>query len=302
MLIVLAILAVIPLMGFAQTSPDAFLGHKVGADRELADYGQIKAYFEKLDQESPKLRLEAIGTSTLGKPMIMAVITSEENMAKLDAIRDTARRLKEARGLSPEDARKLAKDGKVIVLITCSLHATEIAASQMSMELAYDLVTGKTPFNADDVLKDVVVLLVPSHNPDGNQMVVDWYRKYVGTKYEGGNMPWIYHHYAGHDNNRDWFMFNLPETRAVTNVLYHGWFPQIHLDEHQMGSSEARLFIPPFMDPPVPNVQPLNWRGVNLCGVNMAYDLQKNGSERRRPRPKFHRLVDRGLRRHRLAP
>jgi hypothetical protein len=205
----------------------------------------------------------------------MAVITSEENMAKLDAIRDTARRLKEARGLSPEDARKLAKDGKVIVLITCSLHASEIAASQMSMEFAYDLVTGKTPFNTDDVLKDVVVLLVPSHNPDGNQMVVDWYRKYVGTKYEGGSMPWIYHHYAGHDNNRDWFMFNLSETKAVTNVLYHGWFPQIHIDEHQMGSSDARLFIPPFMDPPVPNVQPLNWRGVNLCGVNMAYDLRR---------------------------
>ena len=147
----------------------------------------------------------------------------------------------------------------------------------MSMELAYDLVTGKTPFDADEVLKDVVVLLVPSHNPDGNQMVVDWYRKYVGTKFEGGSMPWIYHYYAGHDNNRDWFMFNLPETRAVTKVLYHDWFPQIHIDEHQMGSSDARLFIPPFMDPPIPNVQPLIWRGVNLCGANMAYDLQKNG-------------------------
>ena len=276
-LIVLAILAVIPSIGVGQTPPDAFLGHKVGQDRKLADYGQIKAYFEKLDEESPKLRLETIGTSTLGKPMIMAVITAEENMAKLDSIRETARRLKDARGLSPEEARKLAKDGKILVLITCSLHATEIAATQMSMEFAYDLVTGKTPFNADEVLRDVVVLLVPSHNPDGNQMVVEWYRKYVGTKYEGGSMPWIYHHYAGHDNNRDWFMFNLSETKAVTKVLYHDWFPQIHIDEHQMGSSEARLFIPPFMDPPVPNVQPLNWRGVNLCGANMAYDLQKNG-------------------------
>ena len=276
-LIVLAILAISFSFGIAQTSPDSFLGHKVGQDRKLADYSQIKTYFEKLDQESPKLRLETIGMSTLGKPMIMAVITAEENMAKLDSIRETARRLKEARGLSPEAARKLAKDGKVIVLITCSLHASEIAASQMAMEFAYDLVTGKTPFNADDILKDVVVLLVPSHNPDGNQMVVDWYRKYVGTKYEGGSMPWIYHHYAGHDNNRDWFMFNLPETKAVTKVLYHDWFPQIHIDEHQMGSGDARLFIPPFMDPPIPNVQPLIWRGVNLCGVNMAYDLQKNG-------------------------
>ena len=147
----------------------------------------------------------------------------------------------------------------------------------MSMELAYDLVTGKAPFDVDAVLRDVVVLLVPSHNPDGNIMVTDWYRKYAGTKFEGGNMPWLYHPYAGHDNNRDWFMFNLTETKAVTRVLYHDWLPQIHIDEHQMGSTGARLFIPPFMDPPLPNVQPLLWRSVNLMGTAMAYDLQKAG-------------------------
>ncbi len=175
------------------------------------------------------------------------------------------------------EAEKLAKEGKIIVLVTCSLHASEIAASQMSMELAYKLVTGDTPFDAAAVLRDVIFLLVPSINPDGNQMEVDWYRKFLGTKYEGGSMPWIYHHYAGHDDNRDWFMGNLAETRAVTKVLYHDWLPQIHLDEHQMGSEEARLFIPPFMNPPVPNVQPLVWRGVNLLGASMAYDLQQRG-------------------------
>ncbi len=123
----------------------------------------------------------------------------------------------------------------------------------------------------------MIVLLVPSHNPDGNILVTDWYRKNLGTKFDGARMPWLYHHYAGHDNNRDWFMFNLSETRAVTQVLYHDWIPQIHIDEHQMGSTGARLFVPPFMDPPVPTVHPLLWRGVALCGTNMAYDLQKNG-------------------------
>jgi len=260
----------------AQTSPEAFLGHRVGEDRKLADYGQISAYFQKLDQESPMVKVIEIGKSTLGKSIIMAVITAEENMARLDEYREIARKLKMARGLTPEQAKDLAARGKTILLITCALHATEIASSQMSMELAYNLAAGKTPFDPV-MLKDVIVLLVPSSNPDGNVMVTEWYRKYVGTKYEGGNMPWLYHHYAGHDNNRDWFMFNLVETRAVTSVLYHDWFPQIHIDEHQMGSTGARLFIPPFMDPPLPNVHPLVWRGINLCGTGMAYDLQKNG-------------------------
>jgi len=270
------ILFLLPFLLTAQTSPDEFLGHKVGADRKLADYDQIKAYFEKLDQESPKLKVLNIGSSTLKKPIIMAVITSEENMAKLDLYREITKKLRNARTLTPEDAKKLAKQGKVILLITCNIHSTEIGSSQMAMEFAYKLVIGDTPFEADKVLDEVIVLLAPSINPDGQKMITDWYRKYVGTKYEGGRMPWLYHPYAGHDNNRDWFMFNLSETKAVTKILYHDWIPQIHIDEHQMGSTGARLFVPPFMDPPVPSVHPLVWRGVALCGMNMAYDLQKN--------------------------
>ena len=261
----------------AQTTPEAFLGFKVGADKKLADYNQIKAYFEKLAQESPKLKLFTIGTSTLKKPMIMAVITSEENMAKLDRYREIVKKLRDPRSLPLEEARKLSKEGKVIVLITGSLHATEIAASQASMELAYNLVTGKTLFDAKKVLNDVIVLLCPTHNPDGNQMVIDWYKKYLGTRYETGSMPWLYHYYAGHDDNRDWFMLNLSETRAITKVQYQDWLPQIHLDQHQMGSTGARLFIPPYMDPPLPNIQPLVWRTTNLLGTAMAYDLQQNG-------------------------
>jgi hypothetical protein len=261
----------------AQTTPEKFLGFKVGTDRSLADYGQITAYLQKLDQESPRLKVFTIGESTLKKPMIMAVITSEANMERLERYREIARRLRDPRTLPAEEARKLAREGKAILLITCNIHATEIASAQMSMELAFRLVTGDTPFDAGKVLEDVIVLLVPSINPDGEQMVVDWYRKHVGTPYEGGPMPWLYHHYAGHDDNRDFFMLNLPETRAVTKVLYQDWFPQVHIDEHQMGSTGARLFIPPFMNPPTPTVQPLMWQSVSLCGAEMGYDLQKNG-------------------------
>ena len=260
----------------AQTSPKDFLGHEVGADRKLADYDQIMSYFKKLDEESAKIKVLTIGETVRKKPMIMAVITDEENMAQLDKYQAIVRRLRDAVSLTPEQAKQLAAEGKAIVLITNNQHATEIAASQMAMELAYDLVTGNTPYDSDRILKDVIVLLAPTINPDGLQMVTEWYRKYVGTKYEGGRMPWLYHDYAGHDNNRDWFMFNLPETRAVTKVLYHDWIPQVHIDEHQMGSTGARLFIPPFMDPPIPNVHPLVWRGVALFGTNMAYDLQQN--------------------------
>jgi hypothetical protein len=261
----------------AQTPPDKFLGFRVGADRKLADFAQITAYFQKLAQESPRIKLFTIGESVQKKPIIMAAISTPENLAKLDRWKEITRKLRDPRLTSADEARQLAREGKAIVLITCSLHATEIAASQMSMELAYDLATGKAFYDTSKILNDVIVLLVPSHNPDGNQMVVDWYKKYVGTKYEGGSMPWLYHVYAGHDNNRDWYMFNLPETRAVTKVLYHDWLPQVHIDEHQQGSNGARLFIPPFMDPPLPNIQPMVWRTVNLFGSGMAYDLQKHG-------------------------
>jgi len=269
--------SLLPFILIAQTAPDDFLGHRVGADRKLADYNQIQAYFQKLDKESGKIKVLTIGQSTLNKPMIMAVITSEDNMAKLDTYRGISKKLRDARGLTPNEARKLAKEGKIIVFITSNLHATEIGSSQMAMEFAYNLVTGKTPFDADKILEDVIVLIAPTINPDGQQMVTDWYREYVGTEYEGGRMPWLYQHYAGHDNNRDWFMLNLAETKAVTKVMYQDWIPQIHIDQHQIGPTGARLWIPPFANPPNPNVHPLIWRGVALCGMNMAYDLQKNG-------------------------
>ena len=261
--------------GGAQTSPEDFLTHPVGADGKLADYGQIREYFQRLDAETDRMKLLTIGKTGQGRPLIMAVISTAENIAKSGEYREIARRLRDQRDLTEKDARTLAAGGRTIMLITCSLHATEIGASQMSMELAHRLVTGKTPYGGEDPLEKTIVLLVPALNPDGIQMVTQWYRKYKGTQYEGGSMPWLYHPYAGHDNNRDWFMGNLPETRALMDVLYRDWIPQIHVDEHQMGSTRARLFLPPFMDPPTSTVHPLVWRGVALCGTHMAYRLQE---------------------------
>ena len=261
----------------AQTPPEKFLGFAVGADKKLADYAQIAEYFKKLAGETNKMKLVTIGESTMKKPMLMAVISAPENLAKLDRYREILHKLRDPRTTSPAEAKQLIQEGKPIVLITCSVHSTEIGASQASMELAYDLVTGKTPFDTNEALKNVILLLVPSTNPDGIQMVVDWYKKYLGTQYESGSMPWLYHPYAGHDNNRDSYMLNLIETRTMARVLYQDWLPQVQVDMHQQGSNGARLFIPPYKDPPLPNVQPLTWRLVNLVGMNMAFDLQRQG-------------------------
>src|SRR5438270_63362 len=187
----------------APPSPSDFLKMNVGADRTLADYRQIVSYFNALAAASPRVRIETLGKTTLGENEIMAIISSEENMRNLEKIRGTAARLSDPRGLSDEGANALIRDGKAIVIVTCNIHSTEIASSQMAMEWAYALAT------ADDAetkqrLSNVVLLLVPSLNPDGQIMVTDWYRKYVGARYAGGRLPWLYHHHLGHAGNRAW--------------------------------------------------------------------------------------------------
>lgn len=260
----------------AQTPPEEFLGHRVGADRHLIDYNQIREYFDLLAEESERVSILNIGESTLGEPIIMAVITSGENMANLDRYREIAQRLSDPRGVSDEEARQLSEDGKAILLIQNGLHAIEIAHSQHSVEFIYKLAVGDTPFDADEVLDDVIVLLIPAANPDGQLMVVDWYRNSLGTRYEGGPFPHLYQHYAGHDNNRDGITNNLVETRAVSRVMWHDWFPQVYCDHHQAGPG-SRIFVPPFIDPPDPNIHPLIFSGIDLIGSNVIYDLQADG-------------------------
>src|SRR5215472_12951894 len=257
--------------------PSEFLGFEVGADRKLADYRQIVSYFKAVAAAAPdRLQVQILGKTTLGEDMIMAVISSPENLRNQARYKEIAHKLADPRGLTKDQIDALTREGKTILLLTCNIHSTEIGSSQMAMEWAYKLVT------ADDEetkrrLDQSIVLLVPSLNPDGQIMVTEWYRKYVGTKYEGGRMPYLYHHYVGHDNNRDWYMLTQIETKNINRMVYHEWFPQFWLDEHQMGSYGPRIYIPPNADPVAKLVNPLVHRGNNLMGATMGWRLEEAG-------------------------
>jgi len=256
--------------------PSEFLGFEVGADRKLADYRQIASYFKALAAASNRVELEILGKTTLGEDMFMAVISTPENLANKARYKEIARKLSDPRGLTSQQIDSLAAEGKTILLITCNIHSTEIGSSQMAMEWAYQLATTQDSEYLRR-LNDSIVLLVPSLNPDGETMVTEWYRKYLGTKYEGGEMPYLYHHYVGHDDNRDWFMLSQIETKNVNHMVYHDWFPQFWLDEHQMGFTGPRIYIPPNADPVAKLVNPLVHRGNNLMGADMGWRLEEAG-------------------------
>lgn len=259
-------------------SPEEFLGYKVGSDYKIARWDKIVEYFRYLDLNTDNIEVIELGTSTLGNPFIMGVISSEENLENIEYYKKIVKKLADPRITTEEEARKLSKDGKVIVLITANIHSDEIAGVQASMELAYSLIAGKSNMiDEKKILSDVILLIIPSMNPDGENMIVDWYNKWLGTEYEGSGMPWLYHYYAGHDNNRDWYFFNLKETRLVSEVYYQSWLPQIVVDQHQMGLEGARMFVPPYYDPPNPNVHPLIWRQLEVIGAHMAKDLEEQG-------------------------
>jgi Zinc carboxypeptidase len=257
-------------------TPSEFLGFEVGADRKLADYRQISAYFKALAAASGRVQIKVLGKTTLGEDMFMAVISSEDNLRNQEKYKTIARKLADPRGLSKEQIDALAAEGKTIFLLTCNIHSDEIGSSQMAMEWAYKLATAQDE-ETKRRLGTSIVLLVPSLNPDGETMVTEWYRKYVGTKYEGGRMPYLYHKYVGHDDNRDWYALTQIETRNVNQMVYHEWFPQFWLDEHQMGMTGPRIYIPPNADPVARLVNPLVHRGNNLMGATMGWRLEEAG-------------------------
>ncbi|HWF06633.1 MAG TPA: M14 metallopeptidase family protein, partial [Candidatus Angelobacter sp.] len=278
-LALLLVVAATPLL--AQKSahvptPSEFLGFEVGADRKLADYRQISSYFKALSVASDRVQIEVLGKTTLDEEMFMAVISTADNLRNKAKYQEIARKLADPRGLSKEQIDALANEGKGILLLTCNIHSDEIGSSQMAMEWAYKLATTNDPEMLRR-LNDTIVLLVPSLNPDGETMITEWYRKYLGTKYEGGRMPYLYHHYVGHDDNRDWYMLTQAETRNVNQAVYHRWFPQFWLDEHQMGTNGPRIYIPPNADPVAKLVNPLVHRGNNLMGADMGWRLEEAG-------------------------
>ena len=266
-------------ISFAQSikSPEEFLGYKVGADYKIADYETISKYFQHLAQNSDKIKVEGIGSTSLGKEMFMSIISSSENLKNLEKYKDIIHKLSDPRMISDGEAKQLSHEGKVVVLVTCNIHSNEIAASQMSMEFAYKLVTQTASEKSIKALNDVIFILMPSINPDGTTMVVDWYNKYLNTEFDGAPMPYLYHVYAGHDDNRDWFMFNLKESKNVAKIAFKEWLPQIWLDEHQMGNTSARMFVVPYQDPLNPNVNPMIWRWQSILGGMSELALESNG-------------------------
>ena len=258
-------------------SPASVLGFTPGDDRRLADWRQITDYFKRLDAASDRVLLRAVGETTLKRPLVVAFISSPENIRNLARYQEVQRSLADPRLIRGEAERdRLVREGRSVVVISCSIHSTEIVASQMSMQLAYELARADDE-ETREILDNTILILIPSANPDGVDIVADWYRKTLGTPYEGNEPPELYHHYAGHDNNRDWFMLNLTETQALTRLFWREWFPQVVYDVHQMGAGGARMFIPPFFDPPNPHIAPLLLREVGLVGHKIAADLQAAG-------------------------
>lgn len=258
-------------------SPRSVFGFDPGDDRTIIDWKQITDYLTRLDKSSDRVSLQNIGTSTLGRTMIAAFISAPENIRSLEKYQAIQARLADPRKVRNDSERdQLVRDGKTVVVISCSIHSTEIVASQMSTQLAYDLASA----NDEDtlaILRNTILILIPSPNPDGVDIVANWYRQTLGTAAEGREPPELYHHYAGHDDNRDWFMLNLKETKAVTRLLWKEWFPQIVYDVHQQGSNGSRFFVPPFYDPPNPHIEPLLLREVGLIGHKMAADVTAAG-------------------------
>ncbi|MCG3121399.1 MAG: hypothetical protein ALAOOOJD_04476 [bacterium] len=263
-------------LAFSQPSPESQLGFQVGADRKLADWNEIIRYLNLLDNSSERLQVMELGKSTEGRPLVFAVITAPQNFARLDDILNIQRRLADPRQVPADSLASYLRRGRTVVLINCSIHSTEIAASQMALELAYKLASGNDA-KTHEILDNVVLLLTPSSNPDGIQLVVDWYKKSLGMPHEGSSPPWLYHPYAGHDDNRDWFMLNLVETRLITAALYQKWFPQIVYDVHQMGEKGPRLFFPPFYEVSNPNIDPILLRAIMQIGGHVTTDLAAQG-------------------------
>ena len=258
------------------TTPEEFFGFQLGSDRKIARWDRIVEYFRLLEGQSDRVKVVDLGPSTEGNPFLLVIISSADNLRNLDRLREVNLRLSDPRGLTEGEAEALIGEGRAVICQSMSLHATEIGGTQMAPELAHDLLT-RDDEEARRILENVVFLMVPCFNPDGQIMVVDWYNRWLGTEYEGCGLPWLYHKYVGHDNNRDAFQTNMVESRYMAAVLFRDWVPQAYIDHHHMGSYGARLYVPPYCEPIHPHADPLIWREHSWYGAHMAYRLEEEG-------------------------
>ena len=272
------LLAALAGLASAQTipTPESVLGHKPGDDFYLASYTESRDYFRKLAAVSDRIKLINVGKTTRGQDWEIAVISSPRNLANLDAQKAISQRLAQGRGLDDATAKALSREGKAIVHIDGGLHSTEVAGAQQSILLAYKLLSAQGDPEVDAILDNVILMLWPTLNPDGQNEVVSWYRRNVGTPYEISPLPDLYQEYVGHDNNRDGYMNNMLESRDVTKTELE-WAPVVFYCHHQTAPFPTRIFIPPFTEPISSNIHPLMARWLNALGIDMAAYLDGHG-------------------------
>ena len=256
-------------------NPEDHFGFKPGTDRELFNYEELIGYLSLLDDNSEKLKLIEIGESPMGKPIYSCFVSSTENIANLDELKSINKRLMLDPEIPNQERGELIEKGKVFVLMTLSMHSTEVGPSQSAPLIAYDLITTTDPSKLE-WLENVVYMMIPCHNPDGMDMVVEHYKKYKGTKYEGSSLPGVYHKYIGHDNNRDFVTLSQSDTKAIASIYNLEWFPQVMVEKHQMGSRGVRYFVPPPHDPIAENIDAGIWNWVGIFGSNMITDMTKD--------------------------
>ena len=263
-------------VGAAVPTPASILGWQPGTDRKLPSWKQVTDYWYALDKASPRVSVRTLGKTVQGRPFIVAFIAEPATLANLDRYRGIQRKLLDPRLRREGELETLLDQGKNVILITSSIHSTEVGGFLTPFILGDRLARGNSA-EVRSILANTIVMLVPSQNPDGVDIVGNWYRSTLGTPAEGSQPPALYHFYTGHDNNRDWYAFTQPETRYTVDSLYTPWNPQIVNDIHQQGPNAGRIFIPPYMDPLEPNIDPVLTASVNALGTAMAWRLISEG-------------------------
>ena len=258
--------------------PEEFFGHRMGADRKLAHWDRLVEYYELIGGESDRVQVVNMGPSTLGRPFLSIFISSPENLARLDDYQRMNAVLQDPRGHSQGEIDQAIAEGKVVFVQSYALHSTEVAAAQSAAEIVWLFAT-RDDSGIHEILDNTISILIPSFNPDGVDLVNEWYDRWVGTEYEGAGPPGLYHHYIGHDNNRDAFMQNTVESRYGAEIMFREWIPQAFIDHHQMGAYTARIYLPPYAEPIRPGGDPLVWREMSWYGAHMAYRMEEEGLE-----------------------
>jgi Zinc carboxypeptidase len=260
-------------------APEDVLGFRPGDDRKLASWTKVIEYFGRLDEASDRVQFKELGTTTMGAPFVMAIISAPENLRRLDEFKEIQRQLADPRVLGAKadgKARRLIERGKTIVLITCGIHSTEVGSYLSSMLIAHRLASSEDA-EVQNILRNSIILLVPSLNPDGVDIVKNWYDRTLNTPYEGTEPPELYHKYTGHDNNRDWYAFTQKETQLTVEKIHNVWHPQIVHDIHQQGAYGSRLFLPPYTQPVEPNVPRQIIEGYTELGNSVATEMRAAG-------------------------